>query len=56
MKSQEYWGLGFIIVGVILLLAFLLIDFIVALIYGIPLIIIGVVIIIFRNRESKIDK
>lgn len=55
MKSQEYWGLGFIIVGVILLFLFppeTLLGFI----YGIPLIIIGIIIIIFRNRESKIDK
>lgn len=56
MKSQVYWGLGFIVFGVLILLVLLPVEFTVALIYGIPFILIGIILLIFKNRESKIEK
>lgn len=52
MKSQVKWGLGMILVGAVLLpLGFLYLLF-----SAIPLILIGAALIVFRNREDRIEQ
>jgi len=52
MKSQVKWGLGLILLGAILLP----VGFPFLLIYAVPLILIGIALIIFRNREDRIEQ
>ncbi|MAH07087.1 hypothetical protein CMI38_02445 [Candidatus Pacearchaeota archaeon] len=49
MKSQTILGIIFIIVGIILTVT------LIGAVWGVPLIIIGIFLIIFRNEESKIE-
>ena len=49
MKSQTILGIIFIILGIIFSLT------IIGTIYGIPLFLIGLFLIVFRNEESKIE-
>jgi uncharacterized membrane protein len=51
MRSQVRWGLLLIIIGIVLIP----IGFPFLLFYAIPLILIGVVIILFRKREESIE-
>jgi len=50
MKSQTIWGIVFIILG------FLLSITIIGAVYGIPLVLIGIFLIVFRNAESEIEQ
>ena len=50
MKTQIILGIVFIVLGIILSLTFI------GAIYGIPMLLIGVALIIFRNEENKIEK
>ncbi|MDD3111106.1 MAG: hypothetical protein PHU26_02285 [Methanofollis liminatans] len=52
MKSQVKWGLGMILIGAILLPF----GFPFLLFYAVPLILIGIALIIFRNREDRIEQ
>ena len=50
MKSQTIIGIIFMIVG------FILTAIIIGAIWGIPLFLIGLFLVIFRNEESKIEQ
>jgi hypothetical protein len=52
MKSQVKWGLGLVILGMII--APFAFPFL--LIYAVPLILIGAALIIFREREEEIEE
>ncbi|MGC9310798.1 MAG: hypothetical protein ACP5E4_03700 [Candidatus Aenigmatarchaeota archaeon] len=58
MNSPEKWGLGLILVGVMFLVVFYVkvTPAFLGAVYGLPLIAMGIALIIFRNRESKLDK
>jgi len=65
MKNQIKWGVGFIIFGLFMLF---LIDYaveheekeigipVLKLLYGVSFILIGLAVILFKNREEKIEK
>jgi len=61
MKSQTILGIIMVILGTLLTLFIIpsiLISpgFIVGAIYGVPILVIGIFLIIFRNAENKIEK
>jgi membrane-bound ClpP family serine protease len=56
MNSQEKWGIFFIIAGLIIVAIFAQMSLIGSLVYALPLLILGLVLIIFKNRESKIEQ
>jgi uncharacterized membrane protein len=58
MKSQEKWGLGLLLLGAVIIAIFaaLKAPLFVGVVYGIPLIAMGLALIIYRNRENKIEK
>ncbi len=55
MRSQDKWGVFFILFGVILFLTLIWIP-IMGIIYGTLSILMGIALFIFRNEESKIEK
>jgi uncharacterized membrane protein len=52
MKSQVKWGIAFMAIGLIILP----LGYPYLLVYTIPLVIIGIALIVFRNREVIIEK
>jgi hypothetical protein len=52
MRSQVWWGILLIVIGAAMASA----VFPFLLIYGIPLIVIGIVLILYRRREETIEQ
>lgn len=55
MESHVKWGLGFIFLGIVTAIAFLRFTFFI-LIYSVSLISIGIALILFGQRERKIEE
>ncbi|NYT03010.1 MAG: hypothetical protein GKC10_09695 [Methanosarcinales archaeon] len=58
MKNQVKWGLALIALGLTIALSMLLFPagFPFLLVYSVPLLALGAGLILFRNREEKIDE
>lgn len=57
MNSQEKWGLFFLCLAAILIIVVIVYPPIFPLLmYCLPLLIMGLALIVFRNREGRIDK
>jgi membrane-bound ClpP family serine protease len=55
MRSQTKWGLLFVVIGFLLILVDMSNSMVVS-IYGVPSIILGLVLIVFRRREERIEE
>lgn len=56
MRSQTKWGLFFIILGLILVLIDMINSTFILSIYGVPSLLLGMSLIIFRKREERIEE
>lgn len=54
MESQVKWGIGFIVIG--LILSFMAFAVFPIMIYGIPVTLVGIALILFREREKIIEE